>query len=224
MVPEERVVAILSHHATLHESGEALLEAANAAGGRDNITVILFRLVDMTSGAHLQQGSPGAVATPQGATHVDGEGGAAATLTNAGVVAPPRRPDVEGRAVTPLRPRRPSDREAGRITRRRWRWRRARAPVAFAVVLGLILAGAYIATQSVYFIGTNSRGLVTIFSGLPYELPGGIKLYSRYYSSGVPASTIPPERRRMLLDNSWRSQANASDLVRSLELGQLAAQ
>jgi hypothetical protein len=30
----------------------------------------------------------------------------------------------------------------------------------------------YLALQSVYFIGTNSRGLVTLFRGLPYRLPG----------------------------------------------------
>ena len=58
-------------------------------------------------------------------------------------------------------------------------------------VLGVIAAGGYLASQSVYFIGTNPRGLVTVFSGLPYDLPGGIKLYSTYYVSGVPAATRP---------------------------------
>jgi protein phosphatase len=91
-------------------------------------------------------------------------------------------------------------------------------------VLGIVVAGAVLATQSVYFIGTNGRGLVTVFSGLPYELPGGVKLYSRYYTSGVPAATIPAERRHALLDNSLRSQSDATGLVRSLELGQLAGQ
>jgi protein phosphatase len=224
MVPEGEVVAILSRHPTLHESGEALLEAANEAGGRDNITVILFRLAEISSGPHPSQPSASLTAAPPVGSNVGGEHRAQATLTSTGVIAPPRGLGTEDRPVAPLRPRRPTDRDASRAPRRRIRWRRARAPIAFAVVLGLVLAGGYVATQSVYFIGTNGRGLVTIFSGLPYELPGGIKLYTRYYSSGVPASTVPPERRRTLLDNSWRSQANASDLVRSLELGQLAGQ
>ena len=82
-------------------------------------------------------------------------------------------------------------------------------------------AGAYIALQSVYFIGTNDRGLVTMFRGVPYKLPGDLALYSSDYVSGVGASTLTVQRRRTLLDHSLRSEANAATLVRSLELGQL---
>ena len=62
------------------------------------------------------------------------------------------------------------------------------------VVLGLLASGAYLASQSVYFIGTNARGLVTLYNGFPYQLPGGIKLYSNDYVSGVSASTLSPEQ------------------------------
>jgi protein phosphatase len=89
-------------------------------------------------------------------------------------------------------------------------------------VLAVVLSGAYLACQSIYFIATNSRGLVTIYNGLPFSLPGEIHLYSQYYVSGVPASSIPPSRRHTLLDHSWRSESNASELVHSLELGQLS--
>jgi len=89
-------------------------------------------------------------------------------------------------------------------------------------VVGLLAAGAYVASQSVYFIATNSRGLVTVFRGVPYELPAGIKLYSSDFVSGVSAATLTPERRRTLLDHSLRSEGDAADLVRSLELGQLS--
>ena len=85
------------------------------------------------------------------------------------------------------------------------------------VVLGLLLAGAYVAGQSVYFIGTNGRGLVTMFQGVPYELPGGLKLYSSYYVSGVSASTLSAQRRGVLLDHKLRSEADAGSLMRSLE-------
>jgi hypothetical protein len=93
-----------------------------------------------------------------------------------------------------------------------------------ALVAGVLLllgVGAYVASQSVYFIGTNSRGLVTLFSGFPYELPGGIKLYSKSFVSGVSASTLSSQRRRTLLDHSLRSESNALELMHSLELGQL---
>ena len=88
-------------------------------------------------------------------------------------------------------------------------------------VLALLAAGVYVAAQSVYFIGTNSRGLVTLYSGFPYELPGGVKLYSKDFVSGVSASTLSAQRRRTLLDHSLRSEADAAELVRSLELGEL---
>jgi PPM family protein phosphatase len=87
-------------------------------------------------------------------------------------------------------------------------------------VLGVLVSGAYLALQSVYFIGTNNRGLVTMYEGLPYRLPG-LTLYSSRYVSGVSASTLSPERRRTLLDNSWRSEGAAASLIRSLELEQL---
>jgi hypothetical protein len=85
----------------------------------------------------------------------------------------------------------------------------------------VLASAAYLAFQSVYFIGTNQRGLVTIFNGLPYELPGKVKLYNVEYVSGVAASTLTPARRGALLDHSLRSESNAAELVRQLELGQL---
>ena len=89
------------------------------------------------------------------------------------------------------------------------------------IVLGLIGAGGYLATRQLYFIGTNAQGIVTIYRGLPYDLPAGIQLYETFYVSGVPASLIPPDRRASLLNHDLRSQADASNLVRSLELGQI---
>ncbi|MDQ3849214.1 MAG: Stp1/IreP family PP2C-type Ser/Thr phosphatase, partial [Actinomycetota bacterium] len=47
MVPEERVAEIVRSAPSLEEGGRALIEAANAAGGRDNITVVLFRLEEV---------------------------------------------------------------------------------------------------------------------------------------------------------------------------------
>jgi protein phosphatase len=88
-------------------------------------------------------------------------------------------------------------------------------------VLVVIGSAAYLAVQNVYFIGTNDRGLVTLYQGLPYRLPGNLALYSSQYVSGVSASTLSLEKRRTLLDHSLRSETNAASLIRSLELGQL---
>ncbi len=47
MVPEARVREILTAAGSLDEAGRDLIAAANDAGGRDNITVILFRLEEV---------------------------------------------------------------------------------------------------------------------------------------------------------------------------------
>jgi protein phosphatase len=88
-------------------------------------------------------------------------------------------------------------------------------------VLFLIGGGGWLATRQLYFIGTNSQGVVTIYRGLPYDLPFGIKLYESFYVSGVPASTLPADRRAALLSHHLRSEQDASSLVTDLELGKV---
>ena len=51
MLPEERLAEIMRSHPRLRDAGEALIAAANEAGGRDNITVVLFRLEDPSAPA-----------------------------------------------------------------------------------------------------------------------------------------------------------------------------
>jgi protein phosphatase len=90
------------------------------------------------------------------------------------------------------------------------------------IVLALVLGGGYLATRQLYFIGTNSHGIVTIYRGLPYDLPAGIHLYETFYVSGVPATAVPADRRGALLNNHLRSQKDAQNLMRAAELGQLS--
>jgi protein phosphatase len=100
--------------------------------------------------------------------------------------------------------------------------RRLIAALVLLALLGIVAAGAWVASQSVYFIATNNRGLVTLYRGLPYELPGGVKLYTSDFVSGVSAASLTPARRHTLLDHSLRSENDAGALLRSLELGQLS--
>jgi hypothetical protein len=102
--------------------------------------------------------------------------------------------------------------------------RRRRVPgAAIAVVLVLLIVGAglWTATRAVYFVGVDDRGLVTMYQGLPYELPFGIELYDRYYTSGVTLAQVPEERRGAFTAHKWRPKDDAEDLVRRLELGEL---
>jgi serine/threonine protein phosphatase PrpC len=196
MLAEEQILALLLANPRLRDAGEALIAAANEAGGRDNITVVLIRLEEVRAGEPLA--------------------GEHATIIGAPAVPPPLIPRTPRRPPTGKPDPGPSSR-----ARRRRRLRRAGALAIALVVLGLIGSAGYLALQSVYFIGTNGRGLVTLFRGVPYRLPGNVPLYSSDYVSGVSASTLPSQRRRTLLDHSLRSESSAGSLIRSLELGQL---
>jgi len=91
------------------------------------------------------------------------------------------------------------------------------------VILVVVGIGAYLASQSVYFVGTTPDGFVAVYRGVPYDLPAGVELYSENYVSGVPVSEVPAVRRATLLDHQLRSHDDAADLVRELEEGRLTA-
>ena len=96
------------------------------------------------------------------------------------------------------------------------------ALIAVVIVLFLVGGGGYLASRQLYFIGTNSQGIITIYRGFPYDLPGGVHLYETYFVSGYPASLVPADRRASLFNNQLRSQSSAQNLVRTIELGQLS--
>jgi hypothetical protein len=121
-----------------------------------------------------------------------------------------RRAEPLAPAPTPGRPRR----RRGRFVLR---------TAATLLIVAAVVGGLYALSRQVYFIGTNDGGLVTVYQGIPYELPFGIDLYTEDYASGMPARAIPSGRRARVLDHEWRSREDAVDLVRALERGQLDA-
>jgi protein phosphatase len=239
MVSDPQLATILGQHAGLHDAGEALLAAANEAGGRDNITVILFRVEAVGPTAVAPDLDHADEAAAAGAPVGDEPSGSQADVAaEATLIIRPQNglgtapagavpsliggsaPGSDPEPVAPRRPRQP----VGDPGARRRRWRPGGGFLVAVVVIALMLGGAALAIQSVYFIGTDNRGFVTVFTGLPYELPGGLHLYTAFYVSGVPAATVPQLTRHQLLDNAWRSQTKVTQLIRDLELGQLAGQ
>jgi PPM family protein phosphatase len=117
---------------------------------------------------------------------------------------------------------RPPERRPAPAHRRRRRRVKTLVSVGVAVaLLAGMVGGLYALSRQVYFVGTNDAGLVTLYRGVPYELPFGIDLYEEEYASGVPARAIPARRRERVLDHEWRGRADAVDLVRALERGEL---
>ncbi|MEA2331765.1 MAG: family protein phosphatase [Thermoleophilaceae bacterium] len=209
MISDDELASILRSAATLEEAAEALVRSANQSGGKDNITVVLFRLGDgdgESSPALPREDETiaGQVSASEVREAVAGQLGDAPA--DATVVAPP----PQRRAAVPA-PR-----------RRGARLRTAAKALLVLAVLAAVATGLYALSRQVYFIGTNDAGLVTLYRGVPYELPFGIDLYEEEYASGVPARAIPGNRRRRVLDHEWRGRQDAEDLLRTLERGQLS--
>jgi serine/threonine protein phosphatase PrpC len=233
MISEIRVREVLSAHDDLDAAADALIHEANEAGGRDNITVVLFRLEELGDDEGSDEETMVGVAVPRagapdGDTNPDGPVGEAARTTaearsrGAVAVAPaPTHPALQRspprsstRRLEPIPP----------VARRRERrfGKPLAALVATVIVLALIGSAGYLASRQLYFVGTNAQGIVTIYRGFPYDLPFGVPLYETSYVSGVPASTIPAARRTQLLNNNLRSQTDATSLVMDLEQGRIS--
>jgi len=222
MISERQVGELLAGASSLSDAGRKLIDAANAAGGRDNITVILFRLEDVGAlggGGSSQDTTEHDAVTEPGRAEVGGAAatepataaGAAAAGPATAVAAPPAQPSARRREPRAPRPPR-EDR------------RRRRVPVGlllgFFLVVAILLS-AYYASQTVYFVGTSNDGFVTVYRGLPYDGPAGVDLYSVNYLSGVPVSELPAGQRRLVTEHKLRSRDDAQDLVRQMETGAL---
>ncbi len=218
MISEQDVARVLASADGLDEAARALIQAANEAGGRDNITVVLFRLEEVSSGSEEAGPMDQPTTTEEIASEAPTSAGAAASereLAGSAVAVatgPAARARPRGPEAGPAEP-------SGRSSRR---GKLVAATVAVLAVLLLVGGGGYLATRQLYFIGTNSQGIVTIYRGLPYDLPAGIPLYETYFESGVPASVVPPDRRQQIFNNDLRSQSDAVKLVRSIELGKVS--
>ena len=90
--------------------------------------------------------------------------------------------------------------------------------VLVLAVLAGAAAGAVAGTHRVYFVGSE-RGLVTLYRGVPYELPFGIDLFQKKYVSAVPVQALTLTERRRVLDHQLRSRKDAAALIRRLEQG-----
>jgi PPM family protein phosphatase len=225
MISDDEVSSILRSAAGLDDAAEALVRAANQSGGRDNITVVLFRLGE--SGE--PDGAPVEDETIAGELSADDVRAAADAPTvapgsPAGPAVAERLGDAPADATIVASPQRRAGAAAAPAPRRRRRLRLGtfvKGIVVLAVLTGVVV-GLYALSRQVYFIGTNDAGLVTLYRGVPYELPFGLELYEEEYASGVPARAIPDRRRGRVLDHEWRGREDAVDLLRALERGQLS--
>lgn len=225
MLSDERIGDLLNAGAAedpLQDRVDALVDAANDAGGRDNITVLLFRVAgDDTPGTMGSQAiSSVAIEDQPTGTHPGPDADDVDQATAVMPIVTPADLDAEAEDAHPRHlieasgPRSP--RPAGKKRRRGLR----AGPFIVLFLIGCILTGGYFASQTVYFVGSY-KGLVTVYRGLPYDLPAGIRLYSANYPSSVPVDEVDPALRKRLFDHRIRSLGDANDLVSRLERGEV---
>jgi protein phosphatase len=197
MVDEERIGLVLEGASSMKEAVATLVEDANRAGGRDNITALAFRLED-SAVPHRQ---------PEGATLV-GPSAEAAGLTAT---------EVRRRAAAAAARERREKIAAGPG---RGRLRTGAKALAVIVVVAAVAFGAWYGLRQVWFLGTDQGGRVALYHGLPYELPFGIKLYGERYSTPIQTDSLPRRRRESVTGHDLRSREDAVSLIEEIETSQ----
>jgi len=196
MISEEQITAAVGATGDLGEVAFRLVREANEAGGRDNITVLAFRLEEI-----------GVPAPAAGATVVIPPVGNESAI--------PVPPPGERESVASRPP--PTVSEPARPRRRRSTRRRLAAVLVGGAIVMALAAGAFFGARQAYFLGSDEGGRLALFRGVPYELPFGITLYDERYSSPIQVESLPVDRQGTARDHSLRSQRDAVSLIEDLE-------
>ena len=196
MLDDEKIAHILARATSLQAAVRTLIDEANRAGGRDNITVLSFRLED--------------AAAPEGPRRDEG-----ATLIGSAA-------EEEGLTATEVRRRAAA--EAARKRREEMaarpqggRWRTAAKALVALLVIAAIAFGAWYGNRQIWFLGTDDSGRVALYRGAPYELPFGIDLYSERYSSPIQTGSLPAKRQDAVTGHKLRSRDDAVSLIEDIE-------
>jgi serine/threonine protein phosphatase PrpC len=199
MLDDEQIGRILGRATSLQAAVRALVDEANRAGGRDNITVVAFRVEDPAAPA---AGNP-STAPDEGATLIG------ASAEEEGLTAT----EVRRRAAAEAARQRREERDA----RPKGRLRKAAKVLAVLLVVAAVAFGAWYANRQIWFLGTDDAGRVALYRGAPYELPFGITLYEERYASPIQTESLPPRRQDAVTGHDLRSREDAVSLIEDIE-------
>jgi protein phosphatase len=183
MVSDDEIREILIGSRSLRAAVNKLVDAANRGGGRDNITAVAFRVTD----SEAKESEEGATLISRTAEH--------AGLTGERMRGAADRLRGQGPIPTPSR------------RRRALKW------AAAVVVAAAVVAGAVLFVRSIYFLGTDDQGNVAVYRGLPYELPLGVSLYSKQYSTPIQEGALSEDRQRAVTGHTLRGKDDATSLA-----------
>ncbi len=202
MLDDQHIERLLARATSMQNAVRALVDEANRAGGRDNISVIAFKVVDAAE--------PGLDAASEGATLIG------STAEEAGLTAT----EVRRRAAGEAARRRREEQTSKKPGKGRKRIKRAAGALVALVVVAAIVFGATYGLRHVWFLGTDDAGRVALYRGLPYELPFGVKLWSEKYSAPVQTEALPEKRKDAVTGHGLRSREDAVKLLEEIERGQ----
>jgi serine/threonine protein phosphatase PrpC len=205
MLGDEQIGRLLGRATSMESAVRALVDEANRAGGRDNITVVAFRLGDGAAPANAVGSSGGAA--PEGATLVG------SSAEEAGLTAT----EVRRRAAAEAAKQR---REQLAAKPRHRGLRTAAKVLALLVLVGALAFAAWYGNRQVWFLGTDAAGRVALYRGAPYELPFGIELYDERYASPIQTAALPPRRRDAVTGHDLRSREDAVSLIEDIQKSQ----
>jgi protein phosphatase len=197
MLGEEQIAKLLAGASSMSAAVRALVDEANRAGGRDNITALAFRLEDAAAPRQSHEDATliGSTAAEAGLTTTEVRRRAAAAAAR------DRREQLAAK-----QPRRGL--------------RRALKVLAVLAVLAALVFAAWYGNRQVWFLGTDEGGRVALYRGLPYELPFGVELYEERYASPIQTSSLPPRRQDAVTGHDLRSHGDAVSLVEDIEKSQ----
>jgi serine/threonine protein phosphatase PrpC len=198
-VPERDIAAVLAAAGTLREAAAALVERANAAGGTDNVTVVLAR----AGPAPAEGGGTAESTLPEG----QGTGPRTAEMRVLGGVHGHAGMERGGPAARPPRVLEP-------VPRRRSRVR----GILVGVVVALVAAAGilvWVASRN-YTLEEAPDGTVRVMHGLPVSV-AGLDLEAPWQDTGVPAAAVRAEQPRVFSSSWTQGQGDAvrraADLV-----------
>jgi len=145
MLDDSKIQGLLESEGDAQQTAERLIEAANEAGGEDNITVVVLDFD--------REGQQDTIARPEEVPYpppVREETVPAASAND---------DDVE-------------DEDGSEQPRGRWGRRIATLLIALALLGGLIYFGSSYALDRMWFVGATDEGQVAVFNGLPEEVLG----------------------------------------------------
>ena len=197
-----------------------LIQAANDAGGPDNITVVLLRVEQDSSGGGAGVDDRTEALSGDGAPQAAGGGSERAVIE---LTDPPKsipirtRPESEHHDwATDMS--RYGDRQGvdGTGLDQRSGGRRVLAIVTGVLVIaGILLVGGYLVLSRAYFIGPMDNGNIGIFTGIN-DTVAGVPLYREVQDTDVPLAALPPFQQQRIREGiTVGSRTEAEDTVQS---------